>query len=144
VRLTLPEAGFYRLFADFVVDGQSLTLGIDLAAPGDLRIAGPTGPSEIARTGPYHVGLDVAALRAGESGALTCTVSMSGTPLRDLEPYLGTLGHLVALREGDLAYLHVHPMDSEESGPDIAFHTNFPTPGRYRRKPPPRAALMDG
>ncbi|NUK35777.1 hypothetical protein HRW16_19250 [Streptomyces lunaelactis] len=27
--------------------------------------------------------------------------------LTDLRPYLGTYGHLVALRAGDLAYLHV-------------------------------------
>ena len=25
------------------------------------------------------------------------------------QPYLGARGHLVALREGDLAFLHVHP-----------------------------------
>ena len=28
---------------------------------------------------------------------------------RASQPYLGAKGHLVALREGDLAYLHVHP-----------------------------------
>lgn len=27
----------------------------------------------------------------------------------DLKPYVGAFGHLVALRAGDLAYLHVHP-----------------------------------
>src|SRR5829696_8378139 len=43
------------------------------------------------------------------------------------EPYLGARGHLVALREGDLAYLHVHP-----SGNSVAFATGFPTAGRYR------------
>ena len=43
------------------------------------------------------------------------------------EPYLGAGGHLVALREGDLAFLHVHPTGD---GPD--FEVEFPTPGRYR------------
>jgi hypothetical protein len=40
----------------------------------------------------------------------------------------------VALRAGDLAYLHVHPMGDEpaaESGPDIAFMAQVPSPGRY-------------
>ena len=32
-----------------------------------------------------------------------------GEPVTDLQPYLGAYGHLVALRDGDLAYLHVHP-----------------------------------
>ena len=30
-----------------------------------------------------------------------------------MEPYLGAKGHLVALREGDLAYLHIHPEGGE-------------------------------
>ena len=50
----------------------------------------------------------------------------------DLEPYLGALGHLVALREGDLAFLHVHPEAEEGSGPRVAFRAVFPSAGRYR------------
>ena len=34
---------------------------------------------------------------------------------------------LVALREGDLAFLHVHP-----TGDGPSFEVEFPTPGRYR------------
>jgi len=46
-------------------------------------------------------------------------------------------GHLVAVRASDLAYLHVHPMGEASdpatpSGPDIAFHTTFPSKGSYR------------
>ncbi len=41
--------------------------------------------------------------------------------------YLGAKGHLVALREGDLAFLHVHP-DANR----LRFEATFPTPGRYR------------
>ena len=33
-------------------------------------------------------------------------------PCREIQPYLGARGHLVALRQGDLAYLHVHPEDA--------------------------------
>ena len=40
---------------------------------------------------------------------LTLTVTKDGQPVTDLQPYLGAYGHLVALRAGDLAYLHVHP-----------------------------------
>ena len=57
------------------------------------------------------------------------------------EPYLGAGGHLVALREGDLAFLHVHPTDDghgdEAAAGDghddlIGFAATFPTEGRYR------------
>ena len=46
----------------------------------------------------------------------------------DTEPYLGAGGHLVALREGDLAFLHVHPTSDGRVG----FAATFPTAGRYR------------
>ena len=60
-------------------------------------------------------------LVAGRDARLTLSVIKDGKPVTDLEPYLGAYGHLVALREGDLAYLHVHP-DGEpgdgRTGPD--------------------------
>jgi hypothetical protein len=41
------------------------------------------------------------------------------------------------VRASDLAYLHVHPMGepgdgTTPSGPDIVFHTTFPSTGSYR------------
>lgn len=59
-------------------------------------------------------------------------VSRNGRPVEDLEPYLGALGHLVALREGDIAFLHVHPETDDGSGPRISFQATFPSEGRYR------------
>ena len=50
--------------------------------------------------------------------------------MTDLQPYLGAFGHLVALRDGDLAYLHVHPVDSDEAA--IRFVAEYPSAGTYR------------
>ena len=36
----------------------------------------------------------------------------------------------MALREGDLAYLHVHP--TEDGDDAVSFMTEFPSAGRYR------------
>ena len=47
-----------------------------------------------------------------------------------VEPYLGANGHLVALSEGDLDFLHVHPLEGAAEGP-IAFMTEFTEPGRH-------------
>ncbi len=60
-----------------------------------------------------------------------------GRPVTDLQPYLGAYGHLVALREGDLAYLHVHPDGapgdgSTQPGPDVVFEAAVPSGGDYR------------
>jgi hypothetical protein len=58
-------------------------------------------------------------------------------PVTDLQPYLAAYGHLVVLRQGDLAYLHVHP-DGEpgdgrtKAGPNIVFYAEVPSAGTYR------------
>jgi hypothetical protein len=72
------------------------------------------------------VRLDSAGVKAGEGSDLRFTITRDGEPVRT-EPYLGAGGHLVALREGDLAFLHVHPDDE-----GVGFAATFPTEGRYR------------
>jgi hypothetical protein len=64
------------------------------------------------------------------------TVTRDGKPVSDLEPYLAAYGHLVALRAGDLAYLHVHPEGTPGDGktapgPDVVFYAQVPSPDRY-------------
>ena len=83
-------------------------LGTDLAVAGDYRPAEPTPVTTTTTVDGYTVTLDG---RPGprRDARLTLTVSRDGEPVTDLQPYLGAYGHLVALREGDLAYLHVHP-----------------------------------
>jgi len=121
--------GSWRLFADFVPGDGGVPEGIALGA--DLEVAGsyaPTPPSRVSGTttvGGYQVSLDGSA-RAGEPTKVSFTVARDGRAV-ETEPYLGALGHLVALREGDLAYLHVHP--DEDS---LSFAATFPTAGRYR------------
>lgn len=131
-------AGTWRLFADFAPGGQdeAIILGADLA------VGGPYAPRPLPEPAPeytvdgYTVTLD-GAFRAGRSSTLTLSVSRDGRPVTDLQPYLAAYGHLVALRDGDLAYLHVHPSGTPgdgttQAGPSIEFYANIPSPGRYR------------
>ena len=37
----------------------------------------------------------------------------------------------MALRDGDLAYLHVHPEASTSAGPRIVFYADVPSDGNY-------------
>jgi hypothetical protein len=53
-----------------------------------------------------------------------------GGPAR-LEPYLGTFGHLVVMRQGDLAYVHVHPEAQLVDG-QVKFWVAMPSAGTYR------------
>ncbi|MEU7018093.1 hypothetical protein [Streptomyces sp. NPDC046385] len=130
--------GDWRFFTDIHPVGHdgALTLGIDVA------VAGPYDPRPLpeaartARIGAYSVALD-GALVPGEASELTLTVSLDDRPVTDLEPYLAAYGHLVALRVGDLGYLHVHPEGHPGDGvtapgPEISFMAVAPSAGTYR------------
>ena len=131
------DAGTYRVFADFTpagADAPSLTLTRTVQVAGEFTPVAPQ-PTQTAQVDGFTVTLD-GDLTAGSAKDLTLTVTQDGKPVTALEPYLGAFGHLVALRDGDLAYLHVHakgeePEAGEKSGPEIEFAAEAPTAGRY-------------
>ena len=67
---------------------------------------------------------------AAVADGLAFSITRGGRPVTALQPYLGAEGHLVAIREDDLAYLHVHPLDGAGPG-RIAFDAELSAPGRY-------------
>jgi hypothetical protein len=132
VPLRLTAAGAYRVFADFTPKGgERTTLGTDLTVDGPATYAALPAPAARATVDGYDVAI-AGAPTAGKMAGLTFTVTRDGRPVTDLQPYLEARGHLVALRAGDLAYLHVHPEDGATPGDRIAFMTELPSAGRYR------------
>lgn len=113
VPMTLPVNGSYRVFADFTTGGERRTLGIDLAGHSGSDLA-------TERSSEYEVVLREAGDR------LEFAVRRAGNPVK-IGRYLGARGHLVVLREGDLAYIHAHADEDE-----LAFDVPFPGSGRYR------------
>ncbi|GIJ76125.1 hypothetical protein SAMN05443287_10671 [Micromonospora phaseoli] len=133
----LASPGVWRAFADFTpTGGAPMTLGVDVTVPGELTERPLPAPANRTTVDGYTVSL-AGAPQPGRSATLSLTVSRDGTPVTNLEPYLGAYGHLVALRHGDLAYLHVHPEGSPGDGwtapgPEVSFITEFPSAGAYR------------
>jgi hypothetical protein len=132
------DPGTWRLFADFTPTalGENLTLGADLAVPGEYAPAPLPAPSVTAEVDGFTVVL-TGSLEPGRESGLTLSISRDGFPVTDLQPYLGAFGHLVVLREGDLAYLHAHPVDEAGGaeaapGPHVRFATTVPSAGTYR------------
>jgi hypothetical protein len=138
IELPALAPGTYRAFADFAVaDGPELTLGVDLAVPGTATFAALPSPNPTATVDGYEVTI-AGAPEAGATSEVELTVTKDGRPVTDLEPYLGAFGHLVAIRGGDLAYLHVHPVGeavhdgSARGGPSVRFALEVPSSGDYR------------
>jgi hypothetical protein len=127
--LRIPDAGSYRVFADFSRHEEPQTLATDLRVDGAAELQALPAPATVAVSdGGYAVRLVEGAASAGEEAHLRFAITQDGRTVRT-EPYLGAGGHLVALREGDLAFLHVHPTGDEHS---TQFDATFPTAGAYR------------
>jgi hypothetical protein len=142
--IRFEEGGSYRVFADFRAGDTALTLGADLAVDGEASHRALPAPADVADTGTdFEVRLDAPRARAGRESELRFTVLDAFGQTVHPQPYLGAGGHLVALREGDLGFLHTHPIDpghedgaaagAETAHDDaIPFEATFPTAGRYR------------
>jgi len=135
IGLTLPATGAWRAYADFAALNAAgaqtgVTLGVDLTVAGAYT---PTPNPPAARDSTVD-GFTVTyegTPRVGATHPLVFRVFSSGAPVPSLERYLGAYGHLVALREGDLGYLHVHP-ENQLYGGAVKFWLAAPSPGRYR------------
>ncbi|WP_410814386.1 hypothetical protein [Micromonospora sp. 067-2] len=134
VPLTLGQPGVWRAYADFTVvadDGSqtAVTLGADLVAPGDYEPSALPAVATSTTVDGFRVGYQ-GSPQAGATVPLTFRIDAADGSA-PLERYLGAYGHLVALREGDLGYLHVHPEPELVDG-QVRFWLTAPGPGRYR------------
>ncbi|MBI5088915.1 MAG: hypothetical protein HZB15_08685 [Actinobacteria bacterium] len=126
-------AGPYRAITDFqVADGPHLVLGADVDVAGPYEPSELMDPQPVATVDGYEVTMsaDLGGRRDG-SVELTMTVHREGRIGDDLQPYLGAMGHLVALRSGDLAYAHVHPHESTAEPGVVRFDAVLDAAGRY-------------
>jgi hypothetical protein len=126
VPATLRDAGSYRVFADFSNHGRAYTLADDVTVDGPFRAGALPAPARSATVDGLAVTLTEVATKAGAESQLAFEVTRNGRPVA-VEDYLGAKGHLVALRQGDLAFLHVHPDENS-----LRFMAEFPTAGAYR------------
>ncbi|WFE36954.1 hypothetical protein [Micromonospora sp. WMMD998] len=135
VPLTPPEPGAWRMYADFTAvadDGRQVAavLGADLAVPGGYAPRPLPAPATSATVDGFTAAY-TGTPEVGRSAPLRFRITGAGGGAAPLEPYLGAYGHLVALREGDLGYLHVHPEPTLD-GDAVTFWLTAPGPGRYR------------
>lgn len=130
VDVTLPRAGVWRAYADFEWKGEKVVLGRDLAVPGDFAPQQLPPPDRVSTIEGYRVEMSRDGVEAGTEAMLTFAITRAGRPVQGLQPYLGADGHLVAIREDDLSYLHVHPLENAGVG-RVAFEAELAEPGRY-------------
>jgi hypothetical protein len=131
VRLPAGAPGVHRAYADFSTGGHAHTLATDLFVPGAFAPRPLPAPAPVDEADGYAAELTADEVAAGGTAELAYRLRREGRALTGVEPYLGADGHLVALREGDMAFLHVHPEASDHPG-TIRFGATLPSAGRYR------------
>ncbi|MBB3114351.1 hypothetical protein FHS18_006472 [Paenibacillus phyllosphaerae] len=136
--ITLESGGDYKLFSDFKPMGLN-----ELTRSADFTVAGtpePAVPLEASKTLTATVEGMRIELEFGQQPmaqmATTMTYSLfdasTGDPITDLELYLGSVGHVVAIDETASDFIHVHPLNWAATGPQAVFAITFPKSGMYK------------
>lgn len=142
VNITFPTDGPYRLFPDFTPTEDnpqklSVTVYHDVNV-GDMSKykAEPVVPDTKTKktVGDYQITYNFPSeIMMRNEISYSLTMTKTGQLVRDLETYLGALGHSVILKEGTLDFIHTHAEETTTNrGPEIKFSTSFPEEGVYK------------
>jgi hypothetical protein len=134
---TFPTGGTYRLYADHQTVGGSPATAI-----AEVKVAGEAPPIPALKTDvPGKVkgdGLDATVSVSGMKSESGTTFRFeitdpAGTPVKDLQPYMGAMGHLVVISQDGKRYVHAHPADDKKSATNVvAFEAHFMQDGLYK------------
>jgi hypothetical protein len=139
--VALPGPGMYMLYGDFYPAGGTPQLLQALLVTPDYRgspfpnPAGLQADAELTKVvDGQQVTLTAPPLGAGREALLTFDVSdaRTGSPVTDLEPYLGAAGHLFMVSADLTDADHSHPTDFTTKGPRLNFHIRPPRAGNYK------------
>jgi hypothetical protein len=138
ITTTFPAGGDYKIIADVTPKGggDSSVENHWVHVEGEAADEEPLVPDkELTKVvDGKKVSLSFSQLEAGKTLHMTFTINDAKTnkPINNLQPYLGAMGHTVAMSADAEKYLHIHPMETAGNGPNIIFMTIFPEPGIYK------------
>jgi hypothetical protein len=122
-QIAIPEPGKWHLVFDTTPKGESAPIVVSANVDDEATVpaeAVPAADDDVVTDGLHIV-------RSGLNFTVTAD---GGGPATGLEPYLGQAAHLVAIRQGDLAYVHLHAATGMDGM--LMFGTTLPQAGTYR------------
>lgn len=153
---TFPRPGNYRLYADFTpADGDNQIKPIPFTVGGGAAKAYPLTPDTrwVKEVGDLRFQLQVrpgTPLRMEKAALLTYTIrDARGRLVKDVQPYIGAMGHLLAISADGKEFVHTHVLQTasqsmevgrphvtpamiSQSGPVFSFMLTLPTGGLYK------------
>ena len=119
--VTLEEPGAWHIVFDGAPDGNPVVVSANL--DDEVAVEAQALPAA-------DDDITVAGVRLVRDGLDFYVTAEDGGPATGLQPYLGMAAHLIAIREGDLSYVHLHP--TMEMDGMFMFGNALPQPGTYR------------
>lgn len=125
--------GDYRLYVQVVPAGAKEPVVLSRAA----TIAGESMPEALPPASITTTADEFTLTLSGQptnGKELEVTITKDGKPVTNLEPYLETYAHVTAFREGNLAFAHLHPLNTVKGlgGPKLRFMVEIGETGTYR------------
>jgi hypothetical protein len=136
VSITFPVGGLYRLYADHKPHGG--TAGV---ATAEVRVAGdvPTAKELVSnvpsRVKTEDIQSEVLISEPQPGGERTLKFSLldqNGSPITNLQSYLGAMGHLVIISKDGADYVHAHTETVTAPDGKVAFMAHFQKTGIYK------------
>ena len=141
INYTFPKGGEYRLFADVAphdagsqylmqalqVKGGSASASTPLKLSSGATVEGVKMSLTPVKTG----------LAAGKTYSLVFKINdaKDGSPVKDLEPYLGAMAHLILIHQDAATFVHSHPDESDPANGHngaITVLARFPKAGLFK------------
>lgn len=129
-----PQDGDFQLIANFVSKGQSETVQAYQASVKQNTTLQPN-KTLVRNVGENRVSLRIGSkITAKQETVLTFSFQDINTkkPVTNLQPYLGSIGHVFTLNQDGNKYVDAYPIDAKVKGPNVAFRVTFPEPGVYK------------
>jgi hypothetical protein len=114
--------------------GQATAIA-ELNVSGDTPPAPELTPSEPGRITGDGLNADVSVENAKMSGTARIVFRLtdsSDTPITDLQPYMGAMGHLVIISADGKQYVHAHPAEETTTDGKVEFEAHSVMPGIYK------------
>lgn len=136
VKTIIENQGLYQMYIDIEpVEERPTTLRVPITIGGSTQQQFPNvsanmsaSVSDIQAT----IQLD-SPLRTKDHTNLTFVLTQNGKPVTEIDPYLGSFGHVVVLQHGEVDnFLHGHPItESKSVDGKVVFELEFPIKGIY-------------
>lgn len=138
IKTTFPTGGDYQLIAEVTPHGagdnsvEKHWLHVEGPEPKPVPIVPDRTLTKVVDGLKITLSFDHIMADMDLNMSFTIHDAITDKPITNLQPYLGAMGHSVAISSDLKQYLHIHPMTTKGHGPKVTFMTFFPKKGVYK------------